>query len=222
MGEARGAAARAGVAAGLVLGAGACYCVYRLARSRRAGAAAGTKGAASARDGSAPGGSLLPRVSGLSVLSSLAWGGPSNLQSDTDLPKSPSNLDAHHLQKLIHLLELTDDPLIQEQALVTLSNSAAFSVNQDIIRNLDGLSVIGKMLSNSIPKVKEKALNTLNNLSMNVKNQEEIKKAIQEFSFSKGLKMKRQQVGICREAEEEGGWAQKYSPWSLHTQVSML
>ncbi|XP_042715302.2 armadillo repeat-containing protein 10 isoform X3 [Chrysemys picta bellii] len=130
MGEARGAAARAGVAAGLVLGAGACYCVYRLARSRRAGAAAGTEGAASARDGSAPGGSLLPRVSGLSVLSSLAWGGPSNLQSDTDLPKSPSNLDAHHLQKLIHLLELTDDPLIQEQALVTLSNSAAFSVNQ--------------------------------------------------------------------------------------------
>ncbi|XP_034621960.1 armadillo repeat-containing protein 10 [Trachemys scripta elegans] len=175
MGEARGAAARAGVAAGLVLGAGACYCVYRLARSRRAGAAAGTEGAASARDGSAPGGGLLPRVSGLSVLSSLAWGGPSNLQSDTDLPKSPSNLDAHHLQKLIHLLELTDDPLIQEQALVTLSNSAAFSVNQDIIRNLDGLSVIGKMLSNSIPKVKEKALNTLNNLSMNVKNQEEIK-----------------------------------------------
>ncbi|CAM4481526.1 armadillo repeat-containing protein 10 isoform X1 [Caretta caretta] len=172
MGEARGAA-RAGAAAaaaGLVLGAGACYCVYRLTGSRRAGAAAGTEGAASA--GSAPGGGLLPQVSGLS---SLAWRGPSSLRSDTDLPKSPSNLDANHLQKLIHLLESTDDPLIQEQALVTLSNSAAFSVNQDIIRNLDGLSVIGKMLSNSIPKVKEKALNTLNNLSMNVKNQEEIK-----------------------------------------------
>ncbi|XP_037745133.1 armadillo repeat-containing protein 10 isoform X2 [Chelonia mydas] len=171
MGEARGAA-RAGAvaAAGLVLGAGACYCVYRLTGSRRAGAAAGTEGAASA--GSAPGGGLLPQVSGLS---SLAWRGPSSLRSDTDLPKSPSNLDANHLQKLIHLLESTDDPLIQEQALVTLSNSAAFSVNQDIIRNLDGLSVIGKMLSNSIPKVKEKALNTFNNLSMNVKNQEEIK-----------------------------------------------
>ncbi|XP_039373620.1 armadillo repeat-containing protein 10 isoform X1 [Mauremys reevesii] len=167
MGEARGAAARAGVAAGLVLGAGACYCVYRLTRSRRAGAAAGTEGAASARRGSAPAGGLVPQVSGLSVLSSL--------QSDTDLPKSPSNLDAHHLQKLLHLLEFTDDPLIQEQALVTLSNSAAFSVNQDIIRKLDGLSVIGKMLSNSIPKVKEKALNALNNLSMNVENQEEIK-----------------------------------------------
>ncbi|XP_030412723.1 armadillo repeat-containing protein 10 [Gopherus evgoodei] len=175
MGEARGAAARAGVAAGLVLGAGACYCVYRLTRSRRAGPAAGTEGAASARHRSAPAGGLLPQVSGLSVLSSLAWGGPSSLQSDTDPRKSPSNLDAHHLQKLLHLLEFTDDPLIQEQALVTLSNCAAFSVNQDIIRNLDGLSVVGKMLSNSVPKVKEKALNALNNLSMNVKNQEEIK-----------------------------------------------
>ncbi|RMC10372.1 hypothetical protein DUI87_13175 [Hirundo rustica rustica] len=44
----------------------------------------------------------------------------------------------------------------------------------DIIRNLDGLSVIGGMLSNSVPKVKEKVLNALNNLSMNIKNQEEI------------------------------------------------
>ncbi|XP_058661517.1 armadillo repeat-containing protein 10 isoform X2 [Ammospiza nelsoni] len=83
-------------------------------------------------------------------------------------------MDVDALQKLIHLLQDTDDPLIQEQALITLSNSAAFSVNQDIIRNLDGLSVIGGMLSKCIPKVKEKALNALNNLSMNIKNQEEI------------------------------------------------
>ncbi|XP_026696859.1 armadillo repeat-containing protein 10 [Athene cunicularia] len=83
-------------------------------------------------------------------------------------------MDADALQKLIHLLQATDDPLIQEQALITLSNSAAFSVNQDIIRNLDGLSVIGGMLSDCVPKVKEKALNALNNLSMNNKNQEEI------------------------------------------------
>ncbi|KAL9854036.1 armadillo repeat-containing protein 10 isoform 2-T2 [Geothlypis trichas] len=89
-------------------------------------------------------------------------------------PVSTHSMDVDALQKLIHLLQATDDPLIQEQALITLSNSAAFSVNQDIIRNLDGLSVIGEMLSNCIPKVKEKALNALNNLSMNIKNQEEI------------------------------------------------
>lgn len=52
---------------------------------------------------------------------------------------------------------------------------------QDIIRNLDGLSVIGGMLSDCVPKVKEKALNAFNNLSMNIKNQEEI-----QVSFLKG------------------------------------
>ncbi|KAM6091627.1 armadillo repeat-containing protein 10 isoform 3-T3 [Theristicus caerulescens] len=93
---------------------------------------------------------------------------------DNSPPVSTHTMDADALQKLIHLLQATDDPLIQEQALITLSNSAAFSVNQDIIRNLDGLSVIGGMLSDCVPKVKEKALNALNNLSMNIKNQEEI------------------------------------------------
>ncbi|NWI17587.1 ARM10 protein, partial [Crypturellus soui] len=78
------------------------------------------------------------------------------------------------LQKLLHLLQSTDDPLIQEQALITLSNRAAFSVNHDIIRNLDGISIIGRMLSDCIPRVKEKVLNALNNLSMNIKNQKEI------------------------------------------------
>ncbi|XP_064905227.1 armadillo repeat-containing protein 10 isoform X2 [Columba livia] len=138
MGERRGAAVRA---AAMVLGAGACYCLWRLAASGRRG----------------------PRAA--------AAPGP---PSDNSTPVSTHAMDADALQKLIHLLQVTDDPLIQEQALITLSNSAAFSVNQDIIRNLDGLSVIGGMLSDCIPKVKEKALNALNNLSMNIKNQEEI------------------------------------------------
>ncbi|XP_050179605.1 armadillo repeat-containing protein 10 isoform X2 [Myiozetetes cayanensis] len=98
----------------------------------------------------------------------------SSHRSDSSPPVSTHGMDADALQKLIHLLQATDDPLIQEQALITLSNSAAFSVNQDIIRSLDGLSVIGGMLSDCVPKVKEKALNALNNLSMNIKNQEKI------------------------------------------------
>ncbi|XP_032055977.1 armadillo repeat-containing protein 10 [Aythya fuligula] len=100
--------------------------------------------------------------------------------TDKSPPESPHTMDADALQKLIHLLQATDDPLIQEQALITLSNSAAFSVNQDIIRNLDGLSVIGGMLSDCVPKVTEKALNALNNLSMNIKNQEEIQVYIEQ------------------------------------------
>lgn len=46
---------------------------------------------------------------------------------------------------------------------------------QDIIRNLGGLSVVGNMLSLPDTNVKEKALNALNNLSMNIKNQEVLK-----------------------------------------------
>ncbi|XP_074726013.1 armadillo repeat-containing protein 10 isoform X1 [Strix uralensis] len=137
MGEPRGAVVRA---AAVVLGAGACYCLWRLAAGGRRAASGAARGPPS---GNSP-------------------------------PASAHTMDADALQKLIHLLQATDDPLIQEQALITLSNSAAFSVNQDIIRNLDGLSVIGGMLSDCIPKVKEKALNALNNLSMNIKNQEEI------------------------------------------------
>ncbi|XP_072205905.1 armadillo repeat-containing protein 10 isoform X2 [Excalfactoria chinensis] len=103
-----------------------------------------------------------------------AWTLSRVTQPMEEIPPSPHSMDADALQKLIHLLKTTDDPLIQEQALITLSNSAAFSVNQDIIRNLDGLSVIGGMLLDRTPAVKEKALNALNNLSMNIKNQEEI------------------------------------------------
>ncbi|XP_035405203.1 armadillo repeat-containing protein 10 [Cygnus atratus] len=142
MGERRGAIVRA-AAAGLVLGAAACYCLWRRAAGggRRRGPPAVT---------------------------------------EKSPPESPHTMDADALQKLIHLLQATDDPLIQEQALITLSNSAAFSVNQDIIRNLDGLSVIGGMLSGCVPKVTEKALNALNNLSMNIKNQEEIQVYIEQ------------------------------------------
>ncbi|XP_038010252.1 armadillo repeat-containing protein 10 [Motacilla alba alba] len=139
MWEPRGAAVRA--AAALLFGAGACYCLWRLAaggRRRQRAAAAGSPPA------------------------------------DSSAPMSTHTMDVDVLQKLIHLLQATDDPLIQEQALITLSNSAAFSGNQDIIRDLGGLSVIGGMLSNCVPKVEEKALNALNNLSMNIKNQEEI------------------------------------------------
>ncbi|KAM6291154.1 armadillo repeat-containing protein 10 isoform 2-T2 [Porphyrio hochstetteri] len=104
MGEPRGVAVRA---AAIVLGAGACYCLWRLAAGRRRTA---------------------PRT---------ARGPP----SDNSPPVSTHTMDADALQKLIHLLQATDDPLIQEQALITLSNSAAFSVNQvyimQVCRNVE-------------------------------------------------------------------------------------
>uniref|UniRef100_A0A8B9QWU0 Armadillo repeat containing 10 n=1 Tax=Anas platyrhynchos TaxID=8839 RepID=A0A8B9QWU0_ANAPL len=112
--------------------------------------------------------------------------------TDKSPPESPHTMDADALQKLIHLLQATDDPLIQEQALITLSNSAAFSVNQVII--LLCVFYISGYNSKSgwpfcywrecsrtcVPKVTEKALNALNNLSMNIKNQEEIQVYIEQ------------------------------------------
>lgn len=47
-----------------------------------------------------------------------------------NFPVSPDGLEINHIQSLIDLLESVEDPLVQEQALITLSNSAAFSVNQ--------------------------------------------------------------------------------------------
>ncbi|NP_001350351.1 armadillo repeat-containing protein 10 isoform 2 [Mus musculus] len=116
------------VAAGLVLGAGACYCIYRLTRGPRRG-----------------GRRLRPSRS------------------------------AEQLKKLLYLLESTDDPVITEKALVTLGNNAAFSTNQAIIRELGGIPIVGNKINSLNQSIKEKALNALNNLSVNVENQTKIK-----------------------------------------------
>ncbi|KAJ1161695.1 hypothetical protein NDU88_002177 [Pleurodeles waltl] len=92
-----------------------------------------------------------------------------------------NNLDAQHLQKVIELLEATEESSVRKQALITLSNSAAFSVNQDLIRYFGGLPVIGNMLSDPVPEIKEQALNALNNLSMNMRNQEQLKLYIEHI-----------------------------------------
>ncbi|XP_075455752.1 armadillo repeat-containing protein 10 isoform X1 [Ascaphus truei] len=157
---------------GLVFGAGVCYCVYRLIfvmeRKKQQKGKRGEKGS-----------SLLQNMSGISVLFKVQGRrGPAGLKN---VPKSASNLEPHHLENLIELLGTSTDSSVREQVLVTLSNSAAFSVNQDIIRNLNGISIIGEALSDSNPEIKVKALNALNNLSMNVKNQEQIKEYISDI-----------------------------------------
>ncbi|XP_058379979.1 armadillo repeat-containing protein 10 [Diceros bicornis minor] len=132
------------VAAGLVLGAGACYCVYRLTRGRRQGG----------------GGHRLR---------------PSRSAEDLTNGSHDDVLNAEQLRKLLYLLESTEDPVIIERALVTLGNSAAFSANQVIIRELGGIPIVGSKINNPNHSIKEKALNALNNLSVNVENQIKIK-----------------------------------------------
>lgn len=84
-------------------------------------------------------------------------------------------LNAEQLQKLLYLLELTEDPAIIERALVTLGNNAAFSANQVIIRELGGIPIVGSKIKDPNHSIKEKALNALSNLSVNVENQIKIK-----------------------------------------------
>ncbi|XP_025021649.1 armadillo repeat-containing protein 10 isoform X2 [Python bivittatus] len=176
MRESGGSALRRGLLglAAAVTTAGAGYWLYRAASRRSSRASAGTRDLES-RLGSL-GGEAPERPGFSSKDQAPSGGGP----QEKDLSKSPSGLEAYHIGNLLHILETTEDPLVQEQVLVTLSNSAAFSVNQDIIRYLGGLSLIGKMLSVPVTSVKEKALNALNNLSMNTKNQEEVKIYITE------------------------------------------
>ncbi|KAF3821417.1 hypothetical protein GH733_010995 [Mirounga leonina] len=89
-------------------------------------------------------------------------------------------LNDGQLQKLLYLLESTDDPVITERALVTLGNNAAFSANQVIIRKLGGIPITGSKINHPNHSTKEKALNALNNLSVNVDNQVKIKAYISQ------------------------------------------
>nr|XP_056703223.1 armadillo repeat-containing protein 10 [Euleptes europaea] len=191
--DSRGSLMRVGLL-GLVAGAGAglCYCVYRATSRKRknGGGEASLKGESIQKEheerlGPTSWGEAQVTATGqtpildVNIFSSTGQKGSSHLQqAGMNFPISPDGLAANHIHSLIYLLESVEDPLIQEQALITLSNSAAFSVNQDIIRNLGGLSVIGSMLSVPATNVKEKALNALNNLSMNIQNQVELKRYI--------------------------------------------
>uniref|UniRef100_A0A2I2YLF7 Armadillo repeat-containing protein 10 n=1 Tax=Gorilla gorilla gorilla TaxID=9595 RepID=A0A2I2YLF7_GORGO len=140
------------VAAGLLLGAGACYCIYRLTRGRRRGD----------RE--------------LGIRSSKSAGGTAGFPAEDLTDGSYDDvLNAEQLQKLLYLLESTEDPVIIERALITLGNNAAFSVNQAIIRELGGIPTVANKINHSNQSIKEKALNALNNLSVNVENQIKIK-----------------------------------------------
>ncbi|XP_004643400.1 armadillo repeat-containing X-linked protein 1 [Octodon degus] len=89
-------------------------------------------------------------------------------------------LSTPDLQKVLNILERTNDPFIQEVALVTLGNNAAYSFNQNAIRELGGVPVIAKLIKTKDPIIREKTYNALNNLSVNAENQGKIKTYISQ------------------------------------------
>ncbi|XP_068132325.1 armadillo repeat-containing protein 10 [Hyperolius riggenbachi] len=145
---------------GLAVGAGLCYCAYRVLRTT-------DRKQKHVRRG----GGLLEKVANIPVLDSVTPRSPVAAEQ-----VSVANLEPHHLEVLLETLRSCPaDSSAQEQVLVTLCNCAAFSSNHDIIRKLNGLQIIGMFLKDHRPNIKEKALNALNNLSMNLQNQEQIK-----------------------------------------------
>lgn len=89
-------------------------------------------------------------------------------------------LSTPDLQKVLNILERTNDPFVQEVALVTLGNNAAYSFNQNAIRELGGVPVIAKLIKTKDPIIREKTYNALNNLSVNAENQGKIKTYISQ------------------------------------------
>nr|XP_057932106.1 armadillo repeat-containing protein 10 [Doryrhamphus excisus] len=165
---------------GIAAGAGASYGIYKLLsgggfkRYKKSiiweGAA--LKGSQSSEERPRPG-SLLAKVSGLDVVC------PRSERTDAasgDVIHQPAgNLQPEHLKMLLTCLQTNTSPSDRCHLLITLGNAAAFTVNQNIIREFGGIPVIGGFLSDPASEVKVHALNALNNLCMNIQNQEQLK-----------------------------------------------
>uniref|UniRef100_A0A3Q0RB48 Armadillo repeat containing 10 n=1 Tax=Amphilophus citrinellus TaxID=61819 RepID=A0A3Q0RB48_AMPCI len=148
---------------GIVAGAGASYGIYKLISFKRnkknaTGENPGVKGGQQSEVKIQPG-SLLARVSGL----------------DDIIHQSPDNLEPQHLKMLLSCLQTNNNPSDRCRVLLTLGNSAAFTVNQNLIREFDGIHIIAGFLADPAPEVRVQTLNALNNLCMNIQNQEQIK-----------------------------------------------
>uniref|UniRef100_H3D3J8 Armadillo repeat containing 10 n=1 Tax=Tetraodon nigroviridis TaxID=99883 RepID=H3D3J8_TETNG len=88
---------------------------------------------------------------------------------------SSGNLEPQHLKVLLSRLQSSGDPAESQRILLTLGNAAAFTVNQNLIRDYEGIGTIAAFLSDPAAEVRVQTLNALNNLSMNVRNQDQIK-----------------------------------------------
>ncbi|KAM3609591.1 uncharacterized protein V6R79_017529 [Siganus canaliculatus] len=162
---------------GIVAGAGASYGLYKLisggsfkkskksVSSESAGARTSQPGVAALQRGS-----LLAKVSGLDVVCARP-----DVASGDNLHKSASDLEPQHLKMLLSCLQTSNNPVDKCQILLTLGNAAAFTVNQNLIREFEGIHIIAGFLSDPAAEVRVQTLNALNNLCMNLPNQEQIK-----------------------------------------------
>uniref|UniRef100_A0A452T0T0 Armadillo repeat-containing domain-containing protein n=1 Tax=Ursus maritimus TaxID=29073 RepID=A0A452T0T0_URSMA len=79
------------------------------------------------------------------------------------------------LEKLICMIEMTEDPSIHEIANNALYNSPEYPFSHEVIRNAGRISIIESLLNNPYPSVRQKALNALNNISVAAENHRKVK-----------------------------------------------
>ncbi|KAJ8003061.1 hypothetical protein DPEC_G00165440 [Dallia pectoralis] len=167
---------------GIVAGAGASYGIYKLFsgtsfRKNKKSATNENNGRLFPHAGIVPEpGSLLAKVSGLDVIrGGESQAVPGGVESSDIMSKSPGSLEPQHLKMLLSLLQSTPSSSERVQILITLGNTAAFTVNQNLIYEFGGVHIIAGFLSDPVPEVRVQTLNALNNLSMNLRNQVQLK-----------------------------------------------
>ncbi|KAM4573196.1 armadillo repeat-containing protein 10 [Odontesthes bonariensis] len=163
---------------GIIAGAGASYGLYKLIsgenfKKNKKSAASESPGFKNTPQGEVKlqPGSLLAKVSGLDVVCPR----PGDFASGDIIHQSPNNLEPQHFKMLLSCLQNGDDLTQRCRILRTLGNAAAFTVNQNLIRELEGIHIIAGFLSDPAAEVRVQTLNALNNLCMNIQNQEQIK-----------------------------------------------
>ncbi|XP_026167047.1 armadillo repeat-containing protein 10 [Mastacembelus armatus] len=163
---------------GIVAGAGASYGIYKLLsggslKKNKKIASSEGPGVRSSQSSEVilKPGSLLAKVSGLDVVCPR----PVDVASGDIIHQSPGNLEPQHLRMLLACLQTSNSSSDRCKILLTLGNAAAFTVNQNLIREFEGIPLIASFLSDPTAEVRVQTLNVLNNLCMNIQNQEQIK-----------------------------------------------
>ncbi|CAL8295182.1 unnamed protein product [Boreogadus saida] len=166
---------------GVLAGAGASYGIYKLVtgevfqRKQKGGGSGRPPGCSvqgQVQETVQPG-SLLAKLSGLDVVRTKG-AVVRDVQEEID-SKSPGTLNRENIKMLLWCLQTSSEQTDRCRVLVTLGNAAAFSAHQDAVRELGGLPLIARYLSDPAADVRVQTLNALNNLSMNLKNQDVLK-----------------------------------------------
>uniref|UniRef100_A0A1A8KCV4 Armadillo repeat containing 10 n=1 Tax=Nothobranchius kuhntae TaxID=321403 RepID=A0A1A8KCV4_NOTKU len=162
---------------GIIAGAGASYGLYKLIsgqtfkKNKKSTVSESPVRPSQQREVKLQPGSLLAKVSGLDVVCPR----PGDATSGEVIHQSPNNLEPQHLKMLLSCLQTSEDPSDRCRILVTIGNAAAFTVNQNLIREFEGIHIVARFLSDPEAQVRVQSLNALNNLCMNIPNQEQIK-----------------------------------------------